>query len=65
MTSHLKYLGQNLEIEFSNQFKHLPSEKFQQAFNPLVKNFKTHFPITLQEQPIDIREDGNRPSGFQ
>uniref|UniRef100_K7GJS8 DUF4371 domain-containing protein n=1 Tax=Pelodiscus sinensis TaxID=13735 RepID=K7GJS8_PELSI len=56
ISAHLKIL----ETEFSNLFKNLPNEEFQWVLNPFVKHIKI-----LQEQQIDIREDGNLLVKFQ
>ncbi|KAG6925167.1 zinc finger BED-type containing 5 [Chelydra serpentina] len=62
ISAHLK----NLETEFSNLFKNLPNEEFQWVLNPFVKNINMqHLLISLQEQLIDIREDGNLLPEFQ
>lgn len=58
--------SKNLEAEFPNLFRNLPNEEFQWVLYPFVKNIKMqHFPISLQEQLIDIMEDGNLLAMFQ
>ena len=60
--THLK----NLEIQFCNQLKNLPNEEFQWVSNLYCRNFKIqHFAISVQEQPTDVREDGNWWCGLQ
>jgi len=55
-----------LEREFPKLFKNLPKEEFQGVLNAFVRNRRMqHLPVSLEEQLIDIREDGNLIDEFQ
>uniref|UniRef100_K7F2Y8 DUF4371 domain-containing protein n=1 Tax=Pelodiscus sinensis TaxID=13735 RepID=K7F2Y8_PELSI len=53
-----------ISAHLKNLFKNLPKEEFQWVMNPFVKNIKMQH-LSLQEQLIDMREDGNLLAEFQ